>query len=185
MPQKQEPGGLASAHLRTAKVTLPEGMTLNPSAASELDGCTPEQIGLGTNNTIECSAASKIGTAIATTPAVLPPGEPTEEKEGELTGNIYLGKPATGAIGGPPYTIYVAAESSKYGLGMRLKGTIEPNATTGQLTATFEENPQEPFSSLKLTFKGGHRRHSPIRSAAERRARRPASRRGRPPRRTR
>jgi hypothetical protein len=155
VPQKQEPAGLASAHLRTSKVTLPEGMTLDPSAASELDGCTPEQIGLGTNNKIECPAASKIGTATVTTPAVLPPGEPTEEKEGELTGSIYLGKPASGAIGGPPYTIYVAVESSKYGLGMRLKGTIEPNSTTGQLTTTFEENPQEPFSSLKLTFKGG------------------------------
>jgi hypothetical protein len=156
VPQKQEPGGLASAHLRTSKVTLPEGLTLDPSAASELDGCRPEQIGLDTNNKIECSAASKIGTATVMSPAVLPPGEATEDKEGELTGSIYLGKPASGPIGGPPYTIYVAVESSKYGLGMRLKGTIEPNATTGQLTTTFEENPQEPFSSLKLTFKGGN-----------------------------
>jgi hypothetical protein len=48
VPQSQSPLTLASAHLKTAKVTLPEGMTLNPSAASELDGCTPEQIGLGT-----------------------------------------------------------------------------------------------------------------------------------------
>jgi hypothetical protein len=155
VPQSQEPSSLASAHLRTSKVTLPEGMTLDPSAASELDGCTPEQIGLGTNNKIECSATSKIGTATVETPAVLPPGDPTGAGEGQLTGNIYLGKPASGAIAGPPYTIYVAVESSEYGLGMRLKGTVEPNPTTGQLTTTFEENPQEPFSSLKLSFKGG------------------------------
>jgi hypothetical protein len=155
VPQKQEPAGLASAHLKTSKVVLPEGMTLDPSAASELDGCTPEQIGLDTNNKIECPALSKIGTATVLTPAVLPPGSPTEEKEGELTGSIYLGKPASGPIGGPPYTIYVAVESSKYGVGMRLKGAIEPSSTTGQLTTTFEENPQEPFSSLKLSFKGG------------------------------
>jgi hypothetical protein len=155
VPQNQEPAALASAHLRTSKVILPEGLTLDPSAASELDGCTPEQIGLGTNKKIECSAPSIIGTATVQSPAILPPGEPTEAKEGELTGNIYLGKPASGAISGPPYTIYVAVESSKYGLGMRLKGTVEPNLTTGQLTTTFEENPQEPFSSLKLSFKGG------------------------------
>ena len=155
VPQKQEPGGLASAHLRNAKVTLPEGLTLDPSAAGELEGCTPEQIGLGTNNKIECPALSVIGTATVETPAILPPGEPSEAKEGLLSGNIDLGKPASGSIAGPPYTIYVAVETSKYGVGMRLKGAVEPNPTTGQLTANFEENPQEPFSSLKMNFKGG------------------------------
>ena len=130
VPQKQEPLGLASAHLKTAKVTLPEGLTLNPSAASQLDGCTPEQIAVGTNNKIECPALSVIGTAVVKGPAILP-ADPTQPGEGELTGDIYLGKPASGSITGPPYTIYVAAESSQYGLGIRLKGTVEPNRHHG------------------------------------------------------
>jgi hypothetical protein len=154
VPQKQEPLSLASAHLKTAKVTLPEGLTLNPSAASQLDGCTPEQIAIGTNNTIECPALSVIGTAVVKGPAILP-ADPTQAGEGELIGKIYLGKPASGSITDPPYTIYVAAESSQYGLGIRLKGTVEPNATTGQLVTTFAEAPQLPLSSVKLTFKGG------------------------------
>ncbi len=38
---------------------------------------------------------------------------------------------------------------------MRLKGSVVPNETTGRLTATFAENPEQPFSNLKLTFNGG------------------------------
>jgi hypothetical protein len=153
VPESSSPAELASAHLETAKVTLPEGMSLNPSAAHELSGCTPEQIGIGTNSKVECPASSIIGSATVESPAILPPEGSTGE--GLLTGNIYLGKPATEAITKPPYTIYVVAESARYGLGLRLKGTVEPNPTTGQLTTTFQENPQEPFSALKLSFRGG------------------------------
>ncbi len=155
VPQKQEPLGLASAHLKNSRVVLPEGMTLDPSAAHELAACTPEQIGIGTNREITCPAQSVIGTATAETPAILPPGEPTEKAEGQLTGDIYLGESAAGPITGPPYTLYVAVESKKYGVGMRLQGKIEPDPTTGQLTTTFEETPQTPFSALRLAFKGG------------------------------
>lgn len=153
VPQSQNPAELASAHLKSAQVTLPEGMTLNPAAAHELEGCAPEQVGIGTNNPITCPASSNIGSAVVESPAILPPEG--SSGEGMLTGNIYLGKPATGAITKPPYTIYVVAESARYGLGLRLEGTVEPNPTTGQLVATFKENPQEPFSALKLSFKGG------------------------------
>ncbi len=153
VPQSQNPATLASAHLRTSQVVLPEGMSLNPSAAHELEVCTPEEIKLGTNQEITCPARSVIGTAIVETPAVLPPNS-EGEGEGVLTGNIYLGESAPGQITGPPYRIYVAVESKRYGLGMRLLGKVEPDAN-GRLTTTFEENPQEPFSSLKLAFKGG------------------------------
>jgi hypothetical protein len=155
VPQKQEPAALASAHLKIAQVELPEGLTLNPSAAHELEGCTPEQIGVGTNKEITCPAKSIIGAATVESPAVLPPEGATAGSDGQLTGNIYLGKPATGQITGPPYTIYLAVASTRYGLGLRLQGTVEPNATTGRLKATFAENPQEPFSAFKLSFKGG------------------------------
>jgi hypothetical protein len=155
-PQDQSPGKLATSHLRTVKVTLPEGLTINPSAANGLDACTAEQVEITpAKPTNTCPAASKIGTAILETPAVLAPsGEPAEH-EGVLTGNIYLGKPASGPITGPPYTIYVTAESSEYGVGLVQKGTVVPNALTGQLTATFEENPQSPFSHFKMKFNGG------------------------------
>jgi hypothetical protein len=46
IPQNQDPNGTAAAHLRTARVILPAGLDVNPSAANGLGVCTPEQIGL-------------------------------------------------------------------------------------------------------------------------------------------
>jgi hypothetical protein len=135
-----------SADLKTAVVSLPEGMTLNPAAAHGLEACTAAQIGIGTTNPVSCPEASKIGSVRIETPT-LPPGS--------LRGNVYLGNPAGGAITGPPYTLYLDAESARYGVSTRLRGVAVPNETTGRLTATFSENPQVPFSDLILKFNGG------------------------------
>jgi hypothetical protein len=155
-PQNQKPHELASAHLRTVQVKLPEGMTLNPSAGHGLDGCTAEQVEITpAKPTNTCPSGSKIGTAVVETPAVLAPKGLLAEHEGVLTGDIYLGKPASGPIEGPPYTIYVTAESTEYGVGLVQKGTVVPNEATGQLTTTFEENPQSPFSNFVMRFNAG------------------------------
>jgi hypothetical protein len=146
VPQNPNPLEVDSSTLHTATVTLPEGMTINPSAAHGLDGCTEAQIGIGGTAPVTCPEASRIGTVAIETPTL---------PVGSLTGNVYLGKPASGAISGPPYTAYLDAESARYGLSVRLKGSIVPNEATGQLTATFADNPQVPFSDLALHFTGG------------------------------
>src|SRR3954451_17105961 len=51
---------IANSYLKTAKVVLPEGASINPAAANALQACTDEQFGMGTNNPIECPAASRI-----------------------------------------------------------------------------------------------------------------------------
>jgi hypothetical protein len=158
VPENPSPAALASSHVRASVVTLPEGLTLDPSAAHGLEGCTPEQAGIGANgfateNASGCPASSILGAAVVESPAILPPEG--SSGEGMLTGNIYLGKPVSGSITKPPYTIYVIVESKRYGLGLRLEGTVAPSPTTGQLTTTFKETPQEPFTALKLTFNGG------------------------------
>ena len=127
-------------------MTLPEGMTLNPSAAHGLETCSPAQIGIGRTNPVTCPAGSKVGTVTIETD--LPPHS--------LAGNVYLGNPAGGPIGGPPFTIYLDAESI-YGVSVRLQGQVEANRGTGRLEATFLDNPQLPFSDLSLTFNGGSR----------------------------
>jgi hypothetical protein len=152
LPHDPNPAKTDSSQLKTASVTLPEGMTLNPSAASGLQACTPVQIGVKTKNPITCPAASKIGEVTLTVPD-LPAAEP-------LTGNMYLGqnentKGEAEPISGPPYTMYINAESKRYGIDVRLKGSVTPNETTGRLTATFSENPEQPFSNIKLKFNGG------------------------------
>ncbi len=147
LPHNPGPTEIDSSQLKTASVTLPEGLTLNPSAANGLKACTPAQIGIGTRNAVSCPAESKVGEVTLTVPD-LPAGEP-------LTGMLYLGGPESGPITGPPYTMYIDAESARYGVSVRLKGSVVPNETTGRLTATFAENPEQPFSNVKLTFNGG------------------------------
>ena len=138
-----------TSQLRTASVTLPEGMTLNPSAAGEVtSACTPAQARIHSSTFgVACPSSSKIGTDTLEVPTL---------PAGSLTGNLYLGGPeGGGAIEKPPYTIYLNAESTRYGVDVRLQGTVTPNESTGQLTATFTENPEQPFSNAILKFNGG------------------------------
>ena len=136
-----------NSDLKSSVVTLPEGLTLNPAAGRGLEACTPEELGVGTENeSVSCPSRSVVGSAVLTVPG-LPPES--------LRGNIYLGEKAAGAITGPPYLIYVVTESKRYGQIVRIEGSIAPDPTTGRLTATFANNPQGPFREFKLKFSGG------------------------------
>jgi hypothetical protein len=148
LPHDPNPANLDSSDLKTAAVTLPEGMTLNPSAAQGLTACTPAQARIHSETPgVGCLESSKIGTVELNVPG-LPPGS--------LKGNIYLGGPESGPITSPPYVIYLDAESKHYGVSVRIKGEAVPNPTTGQVTTTFSENPEQPFSQAILHFNGGN-----------------------------
>ncbi len=136
-----------SAQLKVAAVKLPAGMTLNPSAAAGLTACTPAQARIHSEAPgTDCPATSAIGTVSLDVPTL---------PNGSLTGTLYLGGPETGPITNPPYIVYVDAESARYGVSVRLKGETFPNTTTGQLTTVFSENPEQPFTNIVLSFKGG------------------------------
>jgi hypothetical protein len=155
IPQTDDPGVLAQADLRKAVVTLPQGVHVSPSSAEGLEGCTPAQIGLlGTNfpepnrirfSTAEpsCPDGSKLGSVRIDTPLLPTP----------LTGSIYLASPNDNPFG-TLLAIYLVAEGS--GVIVKLPGKIETSAN-GQLTATFDDNPQTPFSDLQLSFDSGPR----------------------------
>ena len=145
-PQNAGENEINTADIRDVHVTLPEGMTLDPSAAHGLQACTAAQIAIGTTERVTCPEASKVGTVTIETD--LPPGS--------LAGIVYLGDPGGGPITGPPYTIYIAAESI-YDVSVRLKGTVNPNPSTGRLEVTFLENPPLPFSDLTLKLDEGAR----------------------------
>jgi hypothetical protein len=151
LPHQTESAGeeQETSHLRTAKVTLPAGMGLNPSAANGLQACTDGQLGKGTRNPVTCPAASKIGTVSIETPPL---------PEGPITGNVYLGQQLSrDPASGQEYRIFVDVESPRYGLSVRLIGNVSADPQTGQLTTTFAENPQVPFSSFRLDFNDGPR----------------------------
>jgi hypothetical protein len=149
VPQFSFPG-TNTADIKDAHVTLPEGLTLNPSAAHGLAACTAAQIGIRTRNEVKCPAESKVGEVVIETD--LPPGS--------LKGNVYLGSPSGAKITDPPFTIYLDAEAPSLDVSVRLEGMVTPNSTTGQLEVSFLGNPQLPFSELRLTLNGGE--HAPL-----------------------
>ena len=146
-PINKSSSEIEGSDLRTSQVTLPAGMTINPAAAAGLEACTPEEFGIGTEATsVSCPSRSAIGTAVLSVPG-LPPES--------LKGKIFLGEASGGPITGPPYKVFIAVESARYGQLVRLEGSTQPDLTTGQLTATFADQPQGPFRNIKLAFTSG------------------------------
>jgi hypothetical protein len=144
------PNGLAEANLKRAVVTLPAGMSVNPSAADGLAACSEAQIGLHNANEPTCPDASKIGSVEATTPLL----------SETLKGGVYLAQQGNlQGNGSNPFgsllAIYITAEVN--GALIKLAGRVQADPVTGQLTTTFDNNPQLPFSDLKLVLFGGPR----------------------------
>ncbi|MGB7588736.1 MAG: hypothetical protein WBM00_08515 [Solirubrobacterales bacterium] len=138
---------IANSYLKTAKVTLPEGMGINPASANGLVPCTDAQFHYHTNLPIECPDASKIGTVEVQTPSL-----PADS----LGGTVYVAEPkSSNPTSGEQFRIFIHVTSVRYGVNVRLVGKVFPNLETGQLTAVVDENPQATFSSFKLRFNGG------------------------------
>jgi hypothetical protein len=157
LPEVKGAGNQGSSQVRSASVTLPAGMGLNPSAANGLEACSDEQFGKGTRNPIVCPPASRIGTVEVDTPPL---------PDGSLSGPVYVGRqlsrdPASGDL----YRIFVAAESSRYDISARLVGRAKVDPQTGQVTTIFSDGalgkvpipglPQVPFKSFRIRLDGG------------------------------
>ncbi|MGH2852878.1 MAG: hypothetical protein ACRDLF_01635 [Solirubrobacteraceae bacterium] len=145
IPQSEGAEGIATADLRDATIKMPAGVVLSPSAATGLVSCSEALVGIGTENPVECPNASKLGEVSLVTPALT----------GELKGFLYLGGPPSGVITKPPFTVYLTLEG--HGVLVKIRGTAVPDPVTGQITTTFDENPELPFSELKVQLNGGSR----------------------------
>ncbi len=77
-------------------------MSLNPSSADGLTGCTDSQVGLGSSDPVTCPGSSKLGDASVHTPLLDVP----------LEGQIYLGQP----VPGKRYRIFLVAERAVWRL---------------------------------------------------------------------
>jgi hypothetical protein len=146
VPQTNSPDALATPPLRDAVVTLPQGVAVNPSLAEGLQGCTDAQYGEHDGQPGNCPLSSKIGSLEVTTPLL----------DHKLPGNLYVRQPDPGATrANGLYTIFLEVDDPISGVIVKLRGSVVPDEKTGQLTATFKDNPQLPFSDLDLSFKGG------------------------------
>jgi hypothetical protein len=145
VPQSEDAEGLATADLKDAVVKLPAGVLLSPSAATGLESCSEAQVGLGSEESVTCPNGSRLGTVSLKTPALLD----------ELKGALYLGGPPSGPVTAPPFTVYLTFAG--HGVLIKVKGRVTPDPVTGQVTTVFDQNPELPFSELKLHLTGGSR----------------------------
>ncbi|HTC72200.1 MAG TPA: hypothetical protein VK655_04885 [Solirubrobacteraceae bacterium] len=145
VPQNETPEGLAESDLEGATVAFPAGLAVNPSAADGLVGCSPAQIGLDSGAVPSCPDASKIGTVAIETPLLASP----------LRGAVYLAEQGNNPFGSL-LAIYIEAEEEG-GIIVKIAGHVIANASSGQLTAVFDESPPLPFTDLRLELFGGPR----------------------------
>ncbi len=143
------PDGLAASDIRKAVVTLPEGMTVNPSSAQGLEVCSEADLGretLGAAPGVGCPEASKLGTIEVQTPLL----------DESLSGSLFLAEPFKNPVGSL-IALYFVIENEKLGIIVKQTAKVVPDPKTGQLVTTTDEIPQLPFSSFKLHFREGAR----------------------------
>jgi len=140
--------GLAASALKKAVVTLPEGMTVNPSAGAGLGACTREEYEaevLETPVGEGCPIESKLGTVHIKTPAL--------NEEG--IGSVYLATPYSNPFSEPGHpngsllALYVIARFPVRGVVVKVAGKVEANPITGRLVTTFEGVPALKGPSLE------------------------------------
>lgn len=142
--QNKNPDGIGAANLRTAKVTLPLGVTITPGGAAGLGACDDADLHIGSTAPSACPDDSRIGEVTIDTPVLPKP----------IHGEVYLRTPL------PGHLFRIAIVADDFGVHMKIPGEVEPDPATGQITTTFKDAPQLPFSEMLLTFEGGP--HAPL-----------------------
>ncbi len=146
VPQNGSVDGLASAILKRVAVTLPEGVSVSPSAADGLGACSPVQIGLSDAGEPTCPDSSKIGTVRIDTPLLTDP----------LEGSVFLARQNENPFSSV-LSLYIVAQDPTSGVLVKLAGHVQADPVTGRLTTVFDDNPQLPFEKLTLDLFSGPR----------------------------
>ncbi len=141
------PGALATAALKKTVVTLPEGITVNPSAGAGLGVCTPAQLGAETATSqpdAGCPNNSELGTITVHTPVLEEPA----------IGHVYLAQPYNNPFDSL-LGIYVVARIPARGVIVKSSGEVIPNPVTGQLVTVFDNLPPLPYDQFSFAFNQG------------------------------
>ncbi len=136
--------GHPQAPAKQIAVTLPEGVSLSPSAGArgDLVGCSDEQFHAADLDDPSCPSGSQVGTTTIQTPSV-----------GQLSGKAYLGTTVPGHLA----RVMIDATSDSLGANARVKlvGTIDVDEATRRTTATFAGLPPVGFTEFSLAMRGG------------------------------
>jgi hypothetical protein len=137
------------AQIRKAVVTLPPGMTINPSVAAGLGVCTPSQYAAETVSSAPgagCPNAAKIGELTLETPLF----------EAPVKGDLFLAKPYENPFDSL-LALYLVAKAPDRGVIVKLAGEVSADPGNGRLIATFDKLPQLPYSHFNVHFREGQR----------------------------
>jgi hypothetical protein len=149
-PQTQSAITPSPSEMKLAKVTLPEGFSINPGAADGKVACPDLLSAIGTRAAADCPEFSKIGTLTLDIAALPKP----------LPGALYLAEPKPGE----PYRVLLAA--SGFATNVKLLGTVETDPQTGQVSVVFGNPdpitglsglPQAPLQEFALHIFGSER----------------------------
>jgi len=144
------PTGYAQSTVKKAVATLPEGMAINPSQAEGLGACSEADLAREKPDSEAgsgCPNSSKIGGVEVETPIL----------EGQiLKGSLFVATPFENPTGSL-IALYMVIKSSDLGVVFKLRGKVEADPETGQLSGSFDELPQFPFSHFRLHFREGER----------------------------
>jgi hypothetical protein len=156
-PREDGPAqAIATPPLKKAVVTLPEGMSVNPSAAQGLGSCTLAQIGFEPRDggyvpneaPVRCPDASQYGTLTLHTP-LLPETAP-------MQGRIFVAQPYANPFG-TFLALYLVFDDPDRGILVKISGKVELDEATGQITTEFDDLPQVPASEVEMKIKSGVR----------------------------
>lgn len=147
LPQSTDPTVPSTATMRETRITLPEGMAINPGAADGLAACSAEQVHFHEELDASCPDAAKLGSATISSPALPRP----------LQGALYQRSPAGK---GEQFGLWLVSDD--LGLHVHLPGAVKPDPGTGQLTIVFADLPQVPTSAIEVEVWGGAR--APLRN---------------------
>lgn len=145
----QNPALAADATMSRAEVTLPQGVTVNPSQAVGLAACARADYARERFDSAPgagCPQASKIGTVIAKSPLL----------EESAEGGLFVAVPYDNPFG-TLIALYMVLKIPERGVLVKLPVKVTTDPATGQLTGTVEGIPQLPVSSFRLHFREGAR----------------------------
>jgi len=165
MPQQglTEPGAVSESDVKSVRMTMPKGVTVNPSGINGGLVCSSAQIGLksgvgqspalfsGAPQT--CPDPSKIGHATVESPLLTEEGSQAQR---QLHGGVYLAAQHDNPFGSL-FALYLVIEDPQSGTIMKLPGELKVDPETGQIETIFDNNPELPFSNLHVFLSGGPR----------------------------
>jgi hypothetical protein len=143
VPDAESPVAPSPSYIKATSVTLPQGFSINAGAADGKTSCSAVEARVGIRHeAAQCPQSSKVGSLTIESTAL----------PGPLPGYVYLADPQPG----DRYRLWLIADG--FGLHVKLPpGSAHADPVTGQLTVTFKDLPQFPFTDFRMHFFGSER----------------------------